>query len=117
MIKKYDIVLVALDPTQGSEQKGQRPCLVVQNNLANKYARTVVVCPLSSILKDYPHTLIVEPSEENRLAATSRVDILQIRTIDKIRIIKHIGILDVKYRHVFLNKFLLSFDVRDELEI
>ena len=114
--KKYDIVLIDLEPTKGSEQQGLRPCLIVQNNLANLHANTIVACPISSVLKDYPHTLIISPSSENNLSVESRIDILQIRTLDKSRILKKIGTLDHKHRALFKQKFCDSFDIDDEFE-
>lgn len=113
-MKKYDILLVNLNPTKGSEQRGIRPCLLVQNNFANHYGSTFVVCPISSVIKDYPHTLIVDPTEQNGLKKRSRIDILQIRTIDQTRIHKKIGVLDEVYREIFCEKFRISFDVYDE---
>ena len=114
-IKKYDIILVNLNPTCGSEQKGIRPCLVVQNNEANKYSKTTTICIISSIVKKYPHTLIIQPSDCNGLLQISRIDLLQIRTIDKSRIIRKLGTLDKKYKNEFKQKFIISFDLEDLL--
>ena len=51
-MKKYDIVLANLDPTKGSEQKGTRPCLVLQNNVVNaSRIKTVVVIPFTTSIK------------------------------------------------------------------
>lgn len=114
-VKKYDIVVVNLNPTKGSEQKGIRPCLVVQNNGANQFSRTTVVCPISSTIKRYPHTLIVSESVENGLKNESRIDLLQIRTVDQSRMVKKIGVLDKKYRHEFKERFKVGFDLEDLL--
>jgi len=115
-IKKYDIFLVDLNPTKGSEQKGIRPCLVIQNNGANNFSRTTVICPISSTLKRYPHHLIIKPSTENGLKNESRVDFLQVRTIDKARIINKIGKLDQGYKNEFKYRMEISFDFEDLLE-
>ena len=116
MIKKYDIVLVNLNPTKGSEQKGIRPCMVLQNNGANLYSNTTVICPISSKIRRFPHTLILNPSKTNGLKNESRLDILQIRTIDKERITKKMGILDDHYRMEMKGKIKTSFDLDDILE-
>ncbi|MDP3975414.1 MAG: type II toxin-antitoxin system PemK/MazF family toxin [bacterium] len=113
LIKKYDIVLVLLDPTRGSEQKGTRPCLVVQNNEVNKFSRTTVVCPFTTTLKDYFFHVKVLPSRENGLIQPSALDLLQIRTVDKERIVRTVGVLEFSYREIFRNAFLESFDVDD----
>ena len=115
LIKKYDLLLVDLNPTKGSEQKGVRPCLVLQNNAANAFSGTTVVCPISTTIKHYPHTLIVEASKKNGLKAQSRVDILQLRVIDKKRILKKLGELDEKYREELKHRIGISFDLDDIL--
>jgi mRNA interferase MazF len=115
LISKYDIVLATLDPTQGSEQKGMRPCLVIQNNGANLYANTTVVCPISSSIRRFPHTLIVSPDKTNGLKKESRIDLLQIRTIDKSRIIKKLGKLEDRYKRELRAKLIISFDINDIL--
>lgn len=89
-MEKYDIILVDLNPVKGSEQAGIRPCIIIQNNFANTYARTFVVAILSSVIKEYPHTYIISPDNENKLTEKSRIDFLQVRTIDRERIIKKI---------------------------
>lgn len=114
-VKKYDILLINLNPTKGSEKQGIRPCLVVQNNAANEHANTTVVCPISSVIKKYPHTLIVESGKINGLQQQSRVDILQIRVIDQSRVIKKIGVLDEEYKEEFRNRMAISFDLDDIL--
>ncbi len=93
-MKQGDIVLVDLNPVKGSEQSGIRPCVIIQNNFANQYARTFVVAILTTVIKQYPHTLIVNPDESNRLSGISRIDLLQVRTVDQSRMVKSIGALN-----------------------
>lgn len=50
-IKKGDIYYASLNPTIGSEQKGERPVVVLQNDCGNKYSPTVIVAPLTKIIK------------------------------------------------------------------
>jgi mRNA interferase MazF len=112
-ISKYDILIIDLNPTLGFDQQGVRPVLVVQTNRVNRFSPTTVVCPISSVLKQYPHHFIVEPSTENGLYKKSRVDLLQIRTIDQSRIVKKIGTLESKYWYEFKGRFVISFDLED----
>ena len=90
-IKQYEIVLVNLDPTIGSEMKKTRPCLIISPDEMNKYLRTVVIAPITSSSKNYPTRL------EIKLKKTKGWIVLdQIRTIDKQRIVKIIETLPVK---------------------
>jgi len=90
-MKKFDILLVDLNPVKGSEQAGIRPCMVIQNDFVNIHAKTFVVAILSSVIKKYPHTVILSPDDTNKLDYISRLDCLQVRTIDESRILKKIG--------------------------
>ena len=55
-VGQYDIVLVNLDPTIGSEMKKTRPCVVLSPNEMNKHLETVVVAPMTSSSKAYTTT-------------------------------------------------------------
>lgn len=82
-IKQYQIVLVNLDPTIGSEMKKTRPCVIISPNEMNKYLQTIVVAPMTSSSKTYPTR--VEISHEKK---KGWIVLDQIRTIDRQRIIK-----------------------------
>lgn len=88
---QYDIVIVNLDPTIGSEIKKKRPCLIVSPNEMNKHLSIVVICPITSQSKNYPTRISIELDGQ-----TNWVVIDQIRTIDKSRITKMIGHLEDK---------------------
>jgi len=87
-LKQYQIVLVNLDPTLGSEIKKTRPCVIVSPDEMNKYLQTVVVAPMTSSSKSYPTRI-----EVNHNKTKGWVVIDQIRTIDRQRIIKVLGAL------------------------
>lgn len=82
-INQYDIVLVNLDPTLGSEMKKTRPCVVLSPNEMNKYLQTIVVAPLTSSSKPYPTRVPI-----NHLITKGWIAIDQVRTIDRLRIVK-----------------------------
>ncbi|MCO4304993.1 type II toxin-antitoxin system PemK/MazF family toxin [Riemerella anatipestifer] len=86
LINQYDIVLVNLDPTIGSEIKKTRPCVVISPNEMNKYLSTVVVAPMTSTSKPYPTRIEVKT---NNKAGWVVID--QIRTVDRKRIAKQLG--------------------------
>jgi mRNA interferase MazF len=56
-IKQYEIILVNLDPTLGSEIKKTRPCVVISPDEMNKHLRTVVIAPMTTASKNYPTRL------------------------------------------------------------
>jgi len=85
-IKQYDIVLVNLEPTIGSEIKKTRPCVVVSPNEMNKYLNTVVIAPMTSQSKLYPTRVKVHHDNKNGWVVLD-----QIRTTDKLRIIGILG--------------------------
>jgi len=82
-LKQYQIVLVNLDPTIGSEIKKTRPCVIISPNEMNKYLRTIIVAPMTTTSRSYPTRIEVKHDGK-----TGWVVIDQIRTIDKQRIIK-----------------------------
>ena len=95
IIKRGDILLVNLEPAYGSEQGKIRPCLVVQNDIANKFSPTTIIVPLTSAIsgKQYITEPIIEP-EESGLKERSAVLCNQIRTISiEDRALKTIGTL------------------------
>jgi mRNA interferase MazF len=81
-----DVWLVALDPTQGSEIRKTRPCLVVSPDEMNEYIATVIVVPLTTTLRAYPSRVLVRFSGKDGQAALD-----QIRTVDKSRLVRRIG--------------------------
>ena len=85
-IKQYQIVLVNLDPTVGSEIKKTRPYVVISPNEMNKFLRTIVIAPMTTSSKKYPTR--VEIKHDNKIGW---IVLDQIRTIDKQRIIKELG--------------------------
>lgn len=90
-IRQYQIILVNLDPTVGSEIKKTRPCVVISPNEMNKYLQTVVVAPMTSQSRRYPTRVEVHHNEKD-----GWIVIDQVRTIDKTRIIKVLDKLSTK---------------------
>ncbi|WP_435176599.1 type II toxin-antitoxin system PemK/MazF family toxin [Halorussus sp. AFM4] len=81
-VRRGDVVIVDLDPTRGSEQRGTRPCLVVQNDVGNENAPTTIVVPFTTSFGEelYPFEVLVE-SEEGPLREDSVALCSQIRTV------------------------------------
>ena len=91
IINQYEIVLVNLDPTVGSEIKKTRPCVVLSPNEMNKHLRTIVIAPITSTSKAYPTRVEIKGK-----STKGWVVIDQIRTIDRMRVTKSFGMLDGK---------------------
>jgi len=85
-IIQYSIVLVDLDPTLGSEIMKTRPYIIVSPDEMNKYLNTVVLAPMTTNLKRYPTRVSVEHDGKKGM-----IVIDQIRTVDKVRILKVLG--------------------------
>lgn len=90
-VNQYEIVLVNLDPTVGSEMKKTRPCVVLSPNEMNKYLQTIVVAPMTSSSKPYPTRF-----EVKHKTIKGWIAIDQIRTIDRLRIVKRYEALTEK---------------------
>ena len=82
-LNQYQIVLVNLDPTIGSEIKKTRPCVIISPDEINKHLRTIIVAPMTTKTKKYPTRIEVKHDKK-----IGWIAIDQIRTIDKQRIVK-----------------------------
>jgi mRNA interferase MazF len=105
-IKRFDVCLANLDPTIGSEIKKTRPCLIISPDEMNKYIRTVIVAPMTTAGKDYPTR--VDCHFKNK---KSQIVLDQIRTIDKIRLIKNLGTIssDAQLKVISVLQRLFAF--------
>jgi mRNA interferase MazF len=90
-LKQYQIVLVNLDPTVGSEMKKTRPCVIISPNEMNKFLQTIIVAPMTSSSKNYPTRVEIKHDKKNGWIVLD-----QIRTVDRQRIIKVLGNLSDK---------------------
>jgi len=90
-MNQYQIVLVNLDPTLGSEIKKIRPCVIISPDEMNLHLATLVIAPITSTSKPYPTRIEIKNS-----ASKGWIVLDQIRTIDKLRIVKSFGALGAK---------------------
>lgn len=91
VVKRFDIFLVNLDPTVGSEIQKTRPCLVISPDQMNQYIKTVIVAPLTTKGKSYPTRVACKVQGKQGMVVLD-----QIRTVDKIRLVHKLGRLDSK---------------------
>lgn len=88
MAERFEVWLVALEPTQGAEIGKTRPAVVISPDDANKHLRTVIVSPLTSRRRNWPTRVPV-------VFARTRGDVAldQMRAVDKGRLMKRLGAL------------------------
>ena len=90
-VNRFDVYLVTLDPTPGSETQKTRPCLVVSPDEMNHHIRTVIVAPMTTKGQPYPTRV---PCRFKGKAGQIVLD--QIRTVDKARLVRRLARLDSK---------------------
>jgi mRNA interferase MazF len=90
-VSRFEVHLVNLDPTVGSEIEKTRPCLVVSPDEINHNIRTVIVAPLTTQGKPYPTRVPCRFKGKD-----GQVVLDQIRTVDQSRLIKKLGKIDGK---------------------
>jgi mRNA interferase MazF len=89
VVNRFEVHLVNLDPTVGSEIQKTRPCLVVSPDEMNHHVRTVIIAPMTRKGKSYPTRVACRFKGKK-----GQVVLDQIRTVDQSRLIKKLGRLD-----------------------
>ena len=110
-IKWGDVIYVDVgNEAKGSEQKGNRPAIIVQNDIGNRYSSTTIVALITSQEKRYmPTHVIIEPWQSG-LNKVSTIMLEQIKTIDKSRIISKVGHIETDWLKEKIKKSLtISF--------
>ena len=92
MPRRGDVWMVNFNPGRGSEQRGLRPALVIQNDVGNQYAATTIVAAITSTIRIYPVTVPLKQGEGG-LKRPSMVNLAQILTVDKSRLRRRVGVL------------------------
>lgn len=104
VVKRFDVFLVNLDPTIGNEIQETRPCVVVSPDEMNRYITTVIVTPMTTKGKVYPTRVICHFQGKD-----GQIVLDQIRTIDKIRLIKKLGQISQEEQRVVLDTLAEMF--------
>lgn len=86
VIRQYDVLLISLDPTMGHEIKKSRPCVVISPDVMNQNIATVIIAPMTSKSHAYPTRVPVNFDKKDGWIVLD-----QIRTVDKIRLVKPLG--------------------------
>lgn len=94
MVNRFDVYLVSLDPTQGSEIRKTRPCVIVSPDEMNKTLKTVLIAPMTTTLRNFP--MRVKTTFQGK---KGDIALDQMRAIDKSRFIKKLGTLHSSKAH------------------
>ncbi len=86
VVERFEVYLVNLDPTVGSEIRKTRPCLIISPDEMNRHIATVIVAPMTT--KGRPYPTRVACSFQGR---EGQVVLDQIRTVDKSRLVRRLG--------------------------
>lgn len=89
-IKRFEVYLVNLNPTQGKEIKKTRPCLVISPDEMNRFITTVIIAPMTTKGRDYPTRVSCDFQGKQ-----GQIVLDQIRTVDKSRLLQKSGEIDV----------------------
>lgn len=89
VIKRFDVYLINLDPTVGVEIQKTRPCLIISPDEMNRHIQTVLIAPLTSMVRNYPSRVTCKFQGK-----TGQIVLDQIRAVDKTRLVKRLGRID-----------------------
>ena len=96
--KRFEVYLVNLDPTIGSEIKKTRPCLVISPDEMNRHIQTVIVAPMTTKGRAYPTRVSCRFQDKE-----GQIVLDQIRTVDKVRLVKRLGRISPAARQAVLD--------------
>jgi mRNA interferase MazF len=85
-LRRYDIYLVNLDPTVGSEIKKTRPCVIVSPDEMHRHLRTVIIAPMTSVVRAYPTRVAIQFQRRN-----GEIALDQLRAVDQNRLLRRLG--------------------------
>lgn len=85
-VKRFEVWLVTLDPTKGSEIRKTRPCLIISPDEMNGWLRTIIAAPMTTAERSYPTRVAIRFEKKD-----GQIALDQLRCIDKTRLIKPLG--------------------------
>jgi mRNA interferase MazF len=105
-IKRFDVFLVNLDPTIGSEIKKTRPAVIISPDSMNlSRLKTVIIAPMTSTIKDnFPTRILLEFKDKK-----GQIALDQLRSIDRTRIVKKLGVIERKDQNKVLDLLSIIF--------
>jgi mRNA interferase MazF len=104
VVKRFEVYLINLDPTVGSEIKKTRPCVIVSPDEMNRHIATVIVAPMTTQGKAYPTRIACQFAGK-----TGQIVLDQLRTVDKKRLVKRLGQIEKNSHQEILAKLAEMF--------
>lgn len=98
VIKRFDVFLVNLDPTVGSEIQKTRPCVVISPDEMNRHIATVIVAPMTTKGQPYPTRVGCQFQGKD-----GQIVLDQIRTVDKTRLVRRLGQINTSEQKAVLD--------------
>lgn len=102
--ERFDVFLINLDPTQGTEIQKKRPCVVISPNEMNLPLSTVIIAPMTTKIRAYPTRISLK--FDNKVG---QIALDQLRTVDQLRLIKKLGKIDKKTQKRIIETLLSIF--------
>jgi len=88
-VKRFEVYLINLDPSVGHEIKKLRPCLIISPDEMNRHIKTVIIAPMTTKGREYPTRISCRFKGKS-----GQIVLDQIRTVDKIRLTKKLGVIN-----------------------
>lgn len=104
MVNRFDVYLVNLDAEPSKDAKNTRPCVVISPDEMNRNIGSVIIAPLSTATAQYPTRIPVKFLNNERMIVLD-----QIRTVDKMRLVKLIGEVEMNERKAVLDRLAELF--------
>lgn len=98
VICRFEVYSIRLDPTEGSEIRKTRPCLIISPDEMNRHIKTVIVAPMTTKGQAYPTRILLHFRNKK-----GQIVLDQIRTVDKARLVKRLGKIDDITAHKVLS--------------
>ncbi len=90
-MRQKEIWNVNLDPIKGREQMGFRPAIIISGNAMNDNLDVLIICPLTTKLKNYKGCLVLKKNSLNKLSKDSEALTIHVRSVSKERLVKKVG--------------------------
>jgi mRNA interferase MazF len=103
-VSRFEVHLINLDPTVGSEIQKTRPCPIVSPDEMNHHIATVIVAPMTTKGRPYPSRVPCRFQGKEGLIVLD-----QLRTVDKARLVKHLGQIDADTQRAVLTTLAAMF--------